>query len=172
MHDTCIYMALIVSLFDYCCPVFIKLTKKLWLQITKVEKRAHRIIYGYSETADCGCTCDGFVSRRDRLSLRLLHKIQYHGDQHILPHKAPKPMPHTRRSQLRTFACRTARRLDSFFPSVTMLHNSSVQFTSFFSFLQCVSCYFIVRFFSPCAEYSPGAYLQACPTLCMCLLSI
>ena len=44
-----VYTALIRSLCDYCCPVFVSLPLKLVKSIQKIEKRAHKIMYMYGD---------------------------------------------------------------------------------------------------------------------------
>lgn len=116
LHD--IYKANIRCLFDYCCPAFPKLSKKSTGRIKRAEKRAHRIIFG--EHSNCKCLLDGLTKRRERLSLKLYHKI-LSNSHHLLYAKMPRQLPHMRQSNI---YCRTSTRQHSFFPYVTLLHNS------------------------------------------------
>ena len=114
-----IYEALISSIFDYCCPAFVKLPEKLNIRLHKVEKRAHRIIFG--DHNECNCQMDGFIKRREKLSLRLFQKA-ISNPRHILHTKTPKRLTHSQR--LTNFVCRTSKRQNSFFPYVTLLYNT------------------------------------------------
>ena len=114
-----VHIALIRSIFDYCSPVYVKLPNKLCKRVKKVEKRAHRLIYG--EDASCSCILDGMISRREELSVRLFFKI-LHDKHHLLHNKLPHILPHNTR--LSNFTCRTNKRLHSYFPYTTQLINT------------------------------------------------
>ena len=123
-HTSCkelhaVYMAQIASIFDYCCPAFGKLPKKHCALLRKVQRRAHRIIFG--DDIRCDCTFDGFELRRATLSLKLFQNIM-NNPRHILYHRTPKLM--SRSHKLTSFYCRTSTRQHSFFPHATLLHNS------------------------------------------------
>ena len=111
--------ALIRSIFDYCSPVYVKLPNKLCKKVKKVEKRAHRLIYG--EDASCSCILDGMIRGREELSVRLYFKI-LHDKHHLLHNKLPHILPHNTR--LSNFTCRTNKRLHSYFPYTTQLINT------------------------------------------------
>jgi hypothetical protein len=114
-----IYLAVISSIFDYCCPAFIKLPDKLNKRIQRIEKRAHRIIYG--DNVKCNCALDGSIVRRETLSMDLFNRI-LKNPRHILHNKAPKHLPHQHR--LSNILCRTSKRQNSFFPFSTLLYNN------------------------------------------------
>ena len=114
-----LYLSTIRSLFDYCCPVFVTLPKKLIQKIRRVERRAHRIIYG--DNFLCDCYGDGFQERRNNISLKLLNTI-IRNQKHLLHYKLPNKSRY--RHKLQNFTCRTNRRLHSFFPHATLLYNS------------------------------------------------
>ena len=113
-----VYIALIRSLCDYCCPVFVNLPQTLVKRIQKIEKRAHKIVYG--DSMDCACVLDGCVARRFDLSKEFFLKI-LRDEQHPLHDRLPKMLPHNNR--FANFTCRTDKRLNSFFPYVTLLMN-------------------------------------------------
>ena len=122
-HTTCwelhaVYEALIGSIYDYCCPAFVKLPKVLCAQIRRIQRRAHRIIFG--DENRCNCIFDGFEKRRESLSLKLLGKI-LNNPRHILHARAPKRL--IRSQNLTNFYCRTSKRQHTFFPHTTLLHN-------------------------------------------------
>ena len=119
LHD--VYLAIIRSIFDYCCPLFMKLPIKLVKKIRKVEKRAHRLIFGDQRT--CACELDGFVQRRNLIGIKLLSKIRCK-EQHSLHSRVPARLPHNDR--LRNIPCRTNIRQNSFFAYSTLLHNQSL----------------------------------------------
>lgn len=116
-----VYTAIIQSISDYCCPVFVNLPAKLTNKLKKVEKRAHRIIFGNER--NCTCNMDGFTQRRVKLSEDLFKKILDTED-HILRENMPRTLPVSGR--LSNFTCRTNKRMHSFFPYLTMLTNGSV----------------------------------------------
>lgn len=116
LHE--VYCALVRSLFDYCCPVFTKLPKKLTQRVQRIEKRAHRLIFGKNIT--CACDLDGFVKRRQNIAKKLFLNIQ-HNKQHLLHDQMPKRLPHSTRFS--NFLCRTNKRQHSFFPYLTILLN-------------------------------------------------
>ena len=120
IHD--VYLAIIRSMFDYCCPVFVSLPDKLRKRIRRVEVRAHRIIFG--DRLNCECNFDGLQRRREKLSLNLLDKI-LSNQEHLLHGRLPRSLSFGRR--LANFPCRTNKRLHSFFPFTTLLHNKRAQ---------------------------------------------
>ena len=116
-----VYQAAIRSLFDYCCPVFVCLPKKLSNRIRRLEKRAHKIIAG--EDYQCNCVLDGLVTRRHNMSLKLFNEIR-NNEEHLLYNRLPQISQHS--SRLSNFQCRSIKRLHSFFPQTTILHNSTL----------------------------------------------
>ena len=116
-----IYLAIIRSLFDYCCPVFIYLSKNLCDDIRRVERRAHKLIHG--KEIRCLCNLDGLATRRQLLSLKLFTEI-LRNKRHLLHCRTPTTLPHS--SRLSNFSCRTNIRQHSFFPYATLLSNNSV----------------------------------------------
>ena len=127
-HTTCtelheIYNGLIGSLFEYCCPVFAKLLENQRRLIGKVERRAHRIMFGANNTCTCSCPLDGFATRHKDLSLKLFLKALTNPS-HTLHSKMPHHMTHSK--HLSNFVCRTFRRQNSFFPYYTLVYNSEI----------------------------------------------
>jgi hypothetical protein len=114
-----VYQALIRSLFDYCCPLFVILPKKLVALIRRTEKRAHKIMFGVD--SPCECTMDGLEERRKNMSMKLFSEI-LDNKNHLLHDRLPTSSNHS--SRLSNFSCRTNRRLNSFFPQTTILYNS------------------------------------------------
>ena len=66
-----LYYALIRSLIEYGSPVFVVITNSLQSSLNRIQKRAHNIICGAKH---CSCMED-LGSRKDRISLKLLNKI-------------------------------------------------------------------------------------------------
>ena len=116
-----IYHTCVRSIFDYCCPAFCKLPTKLCYRIKSIEKRAHRIIFGDMAYSHCSCKMDGLVTRREDLSLNLLHKI-LRNSHHILHNYVPTTLTHSR--ALSNIVCRTTKRQQTFFPYTTLLYNA------------------------------------------------
>ena len=77
-----VYNSTTRSLMDYCSPVFVKLPKILMEKLEKVDKRAHRIIFGELKTDDWHCKQNNVEKRRLSASLKLFLKSvenrQYH----------------------------------------------------------------------------------------------
>lgn len=119
LHD--IYNGLIGSLFEYCCPVFPRLADNLRQLISKVERRAHRIMFGSLNM--CSCPMDGFAMRQRNLSFTLFMRA-LHDTSHTLHTKMPHLMPHSK--HLSNFVCRTNKRQHSFFPYNTLMYNLEV----------------------------------------------
>ena len=115
-----VYIATIRSVFDYCSQVFVHLPIKLTHKIRRIEKRAHRLIFG--EEKKCDCLLDGFVQRREKLSLDLFTAILSNSN-HPLHNMLPAALSH--KSRLASFQCRTKRRINSFFPHTTILYNKN-----------------------------------------------
>ena len=115
-----VYCAIIRTLFDFCCPVYIHLAKTLCKRLQQFERRAHRLMYGSYENYQCTCDMDGFVQRREEMGLRLFLRI-LQNKHHLLHDRTPDILPHSKRYS--NYTCRTEKRLKSFFPYVTMLHN-------------------------------------------------
>ena len=113
-----VYLALIRSLCDYCCQLFPHLPQKSVKRIQKIEKRAHKIIYG--DAKGCECALDGLVTRRQDLCKKLFLDILKNAE-HPLHERMPNKLPH--RNRFRNFACRTDTRLKSFFPYMSLLMN-------------------------------------------------
>ena len=111
-----IYNAVILSVLEYCGPLFIGMTVTNKKKLEKIRKRSHRIICG-SE-----CECDSLApltSRRERQAIKLITQMMK--PEHILHHLVPSVLPHS--SHLAMPYCRTTRRLKSFIPYCVELYN-------------------------------------------------
>ena len=116
-----VYLSFIRSLFDYCCPIFTALPKKLTEKIRRVESRSHRIIFG--DDIQCECSLDGLQSRREEMCLRTFSAI-LRDENHLLYNRLPKRSQHS--SRLQNFPCRTNKRQNSFFPLSSIMLNRTV----------------------------------------------
>ncbi len=114
-----VYHALITSLMTYGSPVYGQLSRKLLSRLEKLQKRAHRIICGAK------CLCPDFVTMeqrfRDAISKFLLNceKCPSHPLHDRVPTKSVRNfyvLPHFR----------TEKRLKTFFPYATRLHNKMI----------------------------------------------
>lgn len=115
-----VYIAIIRSIFDYCSQVFVHLPVKLTHKIRRIEKRAHRLIFG--DEKKCDCLLDGLEQRREKLSLNLF-TATLSNSHHPLYNMLPGALRH--KSRLASFQCRTKRRKNSFFPYTTILYNKN-----------------------------------------------
>jgi hypothetical protein len=125
-HTTCmelhdIYNGSIGSLFEYCCPVFGKLPDNQRRLIGKVERRAHRIMFGAHNM--CNCPLDGYATRQRDLGMKLFIKA-LNDQSHTLHSKMPHHMTHS--NYLSNFVCRTNKRQNTFFPYYTLKYNSEI----------------------------------------------
>ena len=118
LHD--VYTAVVRAPADYCCPAFVKLSKKLEKRLQRVEKRAHRIIYGDDGDYKCNCCLDGFVKRREYLSMKLMQKV-LKNEKHLLFPRMLKRLTHS--NKLSNSSCRTSIRQNSFIPYTTLMIN-------------------------------------------------
>ena len=119
-----IYAACIRSLPEYACPVFVGLNKKLENALKRIDKRAHRIIYGCYQAALCGCTENTLSQRREEISKKLFREIRLNSH-HLLHSYLPPIHKHTKHNRIQF--CRTSKFLRSFFPQVSILLNSEKQ---------------------------------------------
>jgi hypothetical protein len=114
-----IYKALIMSIFDYCCPLFVGINKQEEDKIDSLTKRCHRIICGHE------CKCDILTplgTRRNHLALKIFKKMTT--PDHILHHLLPEVLPRTTHYSIPY--CRTKRRQKSFIPYCTQLYNMMI----------------------------------------------
>jgi len=112
-----VYNLLIRSVIEYCCPLFVGLELNLQLKLNRLQKRAHKIICGYSCTDTC---LEDLVKRRKAQSLSLFKKALK--PDHILNDIMPKMNNHNTRILI-PFS-RTSRRIRSFIPQTSLLYNS------------------------------------------------
>lgn len=118
-HD--IYIAVVRSLLEYACPVYVGLNKTLSKKLQQLDNRAHRIIFG-SDKANWHCSCTTLQERRTRLSTDTLNHIQKFPP-HILHNRLPDILKYTK--QFSIPFCRTEKRKMSFFPFTAILVNES-----------------------------------------------
>ena len=112
-----VYKAIIQSIIEYNCPVFVSLNSKNAKKLETIRNRCHRIICD----KDCNCNIlDHTEPRRIELSLRTLNKILH--TENIIHDLAPKPLPRTQ--HLCIPYSRTSRRASSFFPCTALLFNN------------------------------------------------
>ena len=76
-------------MFEYACPVFVGLNKKMEDALAKVDKRAHRIMAGLNLEQDY-CNCSGNTLARRRLTMseeliRQIAEMEFHLLKHCLP---------------------------------------------------------------------------------------
>jgi len=120
------YTAMIRSVLEYASPVFVGLGKKLSKYLSKIDNRAHRIIYNIPYDSEynvmCGCNKDIITNRRLLASSNLFKQIQ-NNHLHILQHRVPS---FTHKRFIQPY-CRTTKRLNSFFPYVTRLQNVNMK---------------------------------------------
>lgn len=123
LHD--VYVAIIRSLVEYACPIFIGIKDKYSKELQKINKRAHKIINGANNENQKVCTCMKTVltERRHEISKKLFLNIESNPD-HILHNRIPKHLTYTQHYQ--TTYCRTNRRQRSFFVHVAALLNDYV----------------------------------------------
>ena len=112
-HD--IHVAIVRSLLEYACPVFVGLNKTLSKKLQQLDNRAHRIIFG-SDKTNWHCSCTTLQERRMKLSKTTLNHIQKF-PQHILHDRLPETLKYTK--QFSIPFCRTEKRKSSFFPFTT-----------------------------------------------------
>ena len=122
-----VYCAMMRSLLEYACPVFVGLGKTLETKLQKLDNRAHRLIYNqrhsYSLSQTCRCQPDSLRQRRHAQSLGLFRAITK-ARNHILKSSLPRM---GRRRFLLEFN-RTAKRQSSFIPFCCQLWNASLCF--------------------------------------------
>ena len=109
-----VYVAVVRSLLEYACPVFVGLNKSLAKKLQKLDNRAHRIIFG-NDRQDWLCCCTTLLDRRIQLSTNLLHHIQKHPN-HTLSNRVPHTLQFSGRYCIPF--CRTEKRKASFFPFI------------------------------------------------------
>lgn len=118
-----VYTATIRSLLEYCCPVFVSLPRFLSERLEKIDKRAHRIIYGESASCACSCSSNNIERRRINLSRTFLRSIEKNVD-HLLRGILPERLPRTGHYSLPY--CRTHKYLHSFMPYMLAIANSEI----------------------------------------------
>lgn len=113
-----IYSSVILSALEYCCPLYIGLDSGNARKIEAIRKQCHRIICG----KDCDCNqFEELSQRRQRQALLFFGKML--APNNPLHHLYPRTLPSS--GHLALPFCRTDRRLSSFIPQCTILHNTS-----------------------------------------------
>ena len=108
----------ILSILEYCGPVFLGISHTNSTQLEKIQRRSHRIIC--DPLCDCNLLSE-LSSRRKSQALKIFLAMK--DKDHVLNHLFPPYLPSGMR--LRLPPCRTARRISSFVPSCTLLYNDS-----------------------------------------------
>ena len=108
------YVACILTILEYGCPVWFGLNNKLSRRLDLLQKRAARII-GHSNALQ------PLADRRKLISTKLFRRIISNPD-HILKDCLPTFSARARRILLRPAS--TNRRLRSFFHAMSIIHNS------------------------------------------------
>ena len=113
------YSALVLSILEYCGPLFLGIDISNSKKMEKIRKRAHRIICG----PDCDCSSfEVLADRRMTQSLKFLRAMA--NPHNILHHLYPCTLPRTKKLVMPH--CTTSRRLSSFIPQCILLHNSLI----------------------------------------------
>ena len=112
-----VHNSFVLSLLEYCAPIFLSLSSENTTKLEKVQPRSHKIVCGSD------CSCDQFpllADRRKNLALRCF--VAMEREDHVLHRLFPDHLPSGRR--LVVPFCRTSRRISSFIPSCILLYNS------------------------------------------------
>ena len=120
-----IYVAIIRSLFEYASPVFIGLNKKLSDRMSKIDRRAHRIIRSKSNddaTKLCECNHSTLYERRLCIAEKLFASIEKSGTSHLLFHCLPRVLSNSNQYSV-PFASNN-KYFNSFFPYMVRHINS------------------------------------------------
>jgi len=122
-HDNLVlvFNAIILSVIDYACPVFLNCSTRLNLKLLRVCKRAFRIIHGYDVSTCPHCNMLDIENRRNELSMRIF-KTALFSDHHILHDILPSFSCRSNRLVL-PFA-RTTRRINSFVLRCSIMYNT------------------------------------------------
>ena len=113
-----VYAALIRSVLEYASPCFVRLPKTLDHQLTRIERRAMKIIF--PESVSHIEFSSELKERRETASKKLFLKIA-HVQSHILHKNIPRRLQKTGHFNVKP--TRTTKYQQSFFPYVTLLLN-------------------------------------------------
>ena len=121
-HDklVLVFNAIILSVIDYACPVFLNCGICLSSKLVAICKRAFRIIHGYDVRSCPNCNMLDIEDRRKQLSLKLFKTALFSCD-HVL-HDILPPFS-CRSNRLVLPFVRTTRRLNSFVCSCALMYN-------------------------------------------------
>jgi hypothetical protein len=111
-----VYSALVRSVIEYCCPLFLGMTSSDKKRLERLQKRFHKMLCGQYCDAECLIPLE---DRRIQLSLKFLEKMK--NKNHILHHILPPPSSTGRFILPSRF---TNRRSHSFIPLVCEISNS------------------------------------------------
>jgi len=117
LHE--VYVSVIRALLEYACPIFVGIKNKYSKELEKIDRRAHKIIFGLNNE-ECSCEKTMLAKRRNNVSKKLFLNIENTPD-HVLHNRIPKHLKYTQHYQ-NTY-CRTDRRQKSFFVRVPALLN-------------------------------------------------
>ena len=116
-----VFNAIILSVIDYACPVFLNCGTRLNSKLARICKRAFRIIHGYDVRSCPNCNMLDIEDRRKKLSLKLF-KTALFSDNHVL-HDILPPFS-CRSNRLVLPFVRTSRRINSFVCNCAMMYNT------------------------------------------------
>ena len=112
-----IHNNLILSVLEYCGPIFLGISEQNSIKLEKVQRRSHRIVCGIS------CNCDCFPLLQNRRKTQALNCFLSMKDEgHILHELFPRHLPSGAR--LAFPFCRTSLRSSSFIPSCITICNN------------------------------------------------
>ena len=111
-----VFYGFIMSIVMYATPVFCKLSSVDICKLVRLRKRAHRIIC----SAECECDIvPDLIRAHEVLSIKYFKRC--FSPNHPLRHLVPKRLPRSGRYQIQF--CSTSRRLNSFFPHMSLFAN-------------------------------------------------
>ena len=116
-YELCaVYYALIRSIVEYCCPLFVGINHKNSIVLESIQRRFHNLLCSHN------CKCDllpTLVSKRNEAAKKL-YLTASTDSSHILHSVIPKK---SRRKFIQPIS-KTERRLKSFIPYTTILCNN------------------------------------------------
>ena len=112
-----LYKSIVLSILEYCSPLFVGITSKNQAILQSIQHRFHNIICFYN------CQCDKFPNLYDRrvLAATKLFMAAHSDDQHVLNCIIP-----LKRTFFAQPYCRTTTYQTSFVPFITEIINSTI----------------------------------------------